>query len=84
MTDTTPALISPSDSVLRKSTRVRRAPQYLQEFHCHQSSLTMPSQSLSKCSASITGNPYSLENFLAYKKIFSIIYCFFHFCFLTH
>jgi len=35
MTDTTPALISPSDSVLRKSTRVRRAPQYLQEFHCH-------------------------------------------------
>jgi hypothetical protein len=28
----------------------------------------MPSQSLSKCSASITGNPYSLENFLAYKK----------------
>jgi len=67
-TDTTPALISPSDSVLRKSTRVRRAPQYLQDFHCHQSSLAMPSQSLSKCSASITGNPYSLENFLTYKK----------------
>ena len=27
----------------------------------------MPSQSLSKCSPSNTGNPYSLHNFLAYK-----------------
>jgi hypothetical protein len=28
----------------------------------------MPSQSLSKCSTSITGNPYSSHNFLAYKR----------------
>jgi hypothetical protein len=67
-TNTTPGLIPPSDSVLRRSTKVKRAPQYLQDFHSHQSFLAMPSQSLSKYSASITGNPYSLENFLTYKK----------------
>jgi len=69
-TNTTPALIPPSDSVLRRSTKVRRAPQYLQDFHSHQSFLAVPSQSLSKYYASITGNPYSLENFLAYKKFY--------------
>ena len=66
--NTTPTLIPLSDHTLRRSTRVRRAPQYLQDFHHHQSSLAMPSQSLSKCSTSITGNPYSLHNFLAYKR----------------
>ena len=35
------ALISPSNSVICRSTRVRRAPHYLQDFHCHKSSLAM-------------------------------------------
>jgi len=48
---------------------VRKAPQYLQDFHCHQSSLVVPSQSLSKCFASVIGNPNSLVNFLDYQKI---------------
>ncbi|XP_073267142.1 uncharacterized protein [Populus alba] len=36
------------DGVPRRTTRVHRAPQYLHDFHCNQSSLTMPSQSLSE------------------------------------
>jgi len=66
--NTISALISPSNSVIHRSTRVRKAPHYLQDFHCHKSSLAMLSQSLSRCSASVTDNPYSLENFLDYQN----------------
>jgi len=59
--------VSP-DEVPRRTTRVRRAPQYLHDFHCNQCSLTVPSQSLSKSETPNTGNIYSLANFISYKQ----------------
>jgi hypothetical protein len=56
------------DSAPHRTTRVRRAPQYLHDFHCNQSLLDVPSQSLSKSETSNIGNLYSLANFLTYKK----------------
>nr|XP_034900315.1 uncharacterized protein LOC118038130 [Populus alba] len=57
-----------SNIIPRITTRVRRAPQYLHDFHCNQSSLTMPSQSLSEFETPNTGNIYSLANFISYKQ----------------
>jgi len=69
-------LVSPS----RRTTRTRRAPEYLQDYHCHQTTLTPPIPPLDQllCSPSGTTSPFSSYYFLpavcpTYKAFSTII-----------
>ena len=54
----------------RRSSRLRRAPQYLQDFHCQQVKLTSSSQLLAKQQPhSIAGKPFPLDLTLSYQRL---------------
>jgi hypothetical protein len=51
---------------LRKSTRNRTAPKYLQDFHCQQAALTSDFQSTAQVSFPLTNCSFPLSNYLSY------------------
>lgn len=54
--------------ILRKSTRIRQAPGYLQNYHCQLASYPSSSASLGTDS-SVTGIPHSLSSSLSYDQL---------------
>jgi hypothetical protein len=86
-----PPLLSPatlpshpsSVSPFYRSTRTRRAPEYLQDYHCHQTSLTplIPLLNQLLCSPSSTTSP--LHNTISYQH-FSLTYKAFSTTISTH
>ncbi|GMH16026.1 hypothetical protein Nepgr_017867 [Nepenthes gracilis] len=55
-----------SSILVRRTTRVRKAPEYLKEFHCHQVSQTSPTR-LSPQTTS--GKQYPIKNHISYQKL---------------
>lgn len=74
-----PASVLPPSPPLPGSTRVKCAPQYLQEYHCPhsdphfspQANLTSPSSSLSEGLHATSGIPFPLSYSLSYTKLSS-------------
>jgi len=58
-----PSLVSPS----HRTTRTRRAPEYLQDYHCHQTTLTAPIPPLDQLLCSSSGTTSPLHNTISYQ-----------------
>ena len=57
------SLVSPS----HRTTRTRRAPEYLQDYHCHQTTLTAPIPPLDQLLCSPSGTTSPLHNTISYQ-----------------
>ncbi|GLT70743.1 hypothetical protein SLA2020_428030 [Shorea laevis] len=69
---TSDTIISSTPShVLRRSTRHRSQPSYLQEYHCQLADASLPfsSSSKSRASPSSSGIPFSLSSYISYDKL---------------
>jgi hypothetical protein len=60
-----PAHILPS----RKSSRLRKEPSYLQDYHCQLATSQPVSTSMDMTVSKNSGTPYSLSSFLSYDKL---------------
>jgi hypothetical protein len=69
--DSTLSIPSAPPRSLRRSTRTRAQPSYLQEYHCQLAAASLPAQSSSKSmtEASTSGNSFGLSSFLSYDKL---------------
>jgi hypothetical protein len=63
-----PALTNPNPSVIRHSTRIRRPPEYLQQYHCHLAS-TLPGFVSKDSFSGESGNPFPLSSFVSYDQL---------------
>jgi hypothetical protein len=63
-----PTLPTPNPYVIRHSTRIRRPPEYLQQYHCHLAS-TLPGFVSKDSFFGESGNSFPLSSFVSYDQL---------------